>query len=88
MPRQKLEQPELLRTQIKFEGVAATESVSLNGFLCTSTIEIPLLSVVDVSMTGNGNAYVGKASITKADPSSHRFAGTDAALLRKLAPGC
>jgi hypothetical protein len=43
---------------------------------------------VDVSMTGNGNAYVGKASITKADPSSHRFAGTDAALLRKLAPGC
>jgi DNA-binding response OmpR family regulator len=50
-----------------FEEVAATEFVSLNGFHCTSTIEIPLHSVVDVSMTSNGNIHVGRASVIEAD---------------------
>jgi DNA-binding response OmpR family regulator len=51
----------------RFEEATATESVSLNGFLCTSMIEIPLHSVVDVSMTGSANAHVGTASIIEAD---------------------
>jgi DNA-binding response OmpR family regulator len=51
----------------KFEEMTATELVSLNGFLCTSTVEIPLHSVVEVSMASNGNARVGKASIIEVD---------------------
>jgi DNA-binding response OmpR family regulator len=46
-----------------FEELTATESVSLNGFFCTSTNEIRVHSVMDVSMTGNGDAYVGKARV-------------------------
>jgi DNA-binding response OmpR family regulator len=60
----------------KFDEFAATESVSLNGFLCTSATDIPLHSVVDVSMTGNENVYVGKASIIEADSRTaplHRY---------------
>src|SRR6201998_670812 len=51
----------------KFEEDTATESVSLNGFLVTSAMEISLHSVLDVSMTGSGNAYVGRASVIEAD---------------------
>jgi DNA-binding response OmpR family regulator len=55
------------RNGAKFEEDTATESVSLNGFLCTSMTEISLHSVLDVSMTGSENAYVGKASVIEAD---------------------
>jgi CheY-like chemotaxis protein len=51
----------------KFEEIAATENVSLNGFLCSCTTELKVNSVVDVYMTSHGNHHVGKASIVRAE---------------------
>ena len=47
----------------KVEEVATTENVSLTGFLCTSTAEFPVESVVEVYFTNPSEKYVGKAKI-------------------------
>jgi hypothetical protein len=52
----------------KFEQVATTENVSLSGFLCGCTAELPVDSTVDVYLTGNAEDYVGKAKIVHLDP--------------------
>jgi CheY-like chemotaxis protein len=53
----------------------ATEDVSLNGFLCISSAEMAVDSIVEVFLTTNGPLYVGKAKIvysdTKAAPLRH-----------------
>jgi DNA-binding response OmpR family regulator len=51
----------------EFEEVATTENVSLNGFLCSCTREIPVGSLVDVGMVSGGGEYVGKACIVHSD---------------------
>jgi CheY-like chemotaxis protein len=53
-----------------FEQAAATENVSLNGFFCTCSADIPLHSIVDVYMAKSGDAYVGKAEIIQSDSNS------------------
>jgi len=56
------------RNGVRFAEVVATETVSISGFLCTCTMELPLHSVVDVFLTNsNGNTFVGKASILRSD---------------------
>ena len=70
----------------KFDEIAATESVSLNGFLCTSTTEIPLHSVVDVSMTNNGNIYVGRASVVKVDSKAAPLRRYECCIIDKTGP--
>jgi CheY-like chemotaxis protein len=59
----------------KSDQETTTENVSLSGFLCTSTAELPLNSVVEVYLTSSGTDYVGKAKIvhsdTKAAPLRH-----------------
>ncbi len=52
----------------KFVEVAATENVSLSGFLCGCTAELFTDSIVDVYLTSGGEAYVGKAKIVHVDP--------------------
>jgi CheY-like chemotaxis protein len=52
----------------KFEQVATTENVSLSGFLCGCTGELPVDSTVDVYLTSNAEDYVGKAKIVHVDP--------------------
>jgi len=47
----------------KFEEVAMTENVSLSGFLCSCTAELPTNSVVNVYLGSSGGEYVGKAKI-------------------------
>ena len=47
----------------KFDEVATTENVSLSGFLCGCTVELPTDSIVDVYLTSHGEDYVGKAKI-------------------------
>jgi CheY-like chemotaxis protein len=47
----------------RFEEVAATENVSLSGFLCGCTAELSENSIVDVYLIGRGEEYVGKARI-------------------------
>ena len=47
----------------KFEEVATTENVSLSGFLCRCTAEFPSESILDVSLSGATDDYVGKVRI-------------------------
>jgi CheY-like chemotaxis protein len=51
----------------KFSEVATTENVSLSGFLCGSTAELPNDSIVDVYLTSYGGDYVGRAKIVHVD---------------------
>jgi len=74
-----------LRVPLKLRGTdirgnsveldTATEDVSLNGFLCSCTVELPVDSVVEVYLTDRAAKYVGKAqlvhSTTKAPPLRH-----------------
>jgi DNA-binding response OmpR family regulator len=46
-----------------FEETVITDDVSLNGFLCTGTMELAASSVVKVYLMSNGSNYVGKARI-------------------------
>lgn len=59
----------------KLDHEMATEDVSLNGFLCISSAEMAVDSIVEVFLTTNGPLYVGKAKIvysdTKAAPLRH-----------------
>lgn len=50
----------------KFEEVATTENVSLNGFLCSCTAELATDSIVNVYMASSGEGCVGKAKIVHA----------------------
>ncbi len=59
----------------KIEQDTNTEDVSLSGFLCTCTTELPVDSIVEVYLTTSGINYVGKAKVvhsdTKAAPLRH-----------------
>jgi CheY-like chemotaxis protein len=44
-----------------------TENVSLSGFLCASTVELSVGTIVEVYLTSCGTDYVGKAKIVHAD---------------------
>jgi DNA-binding response OmpR family regulator len=46
-----------------FEEAAATENVSLSGFLCTCNREIPVHSTIDVYIVSGHDEHVGKAQI-------------------------
>ena len=50
-----------------FEEITTTENVSLSGFLCACTTQLPKDSVVDVYLTSGGEVHVGKARIVHAD---------------------
>ena len=51
----------------KFSEVATTENVSLSGFLCGCTAQLPGDSIVDVYLTSSREDYVGKAKIVHVD---------------------
>ena len=51
----------------KFSEIATTENVSLSGFLCGCTAELPSDSIVDVYLTSCGENYVGRARIVHLD---------------------
>jgi hypothetical protein len=59
----------------KIEQDTNTDDVSLSGFLCTCTTELPVDSIVEVYLTNSGTNYVGKAKVvhsdTKAAPLRH-----------------
>ena len=60
----------------KFEEVAATEDVSLSGFLCSCSAELSRESIVEVFMMVTGEEYVGKAKIVHSDSQGkpvHRY---------------
>jgi DNA-binding response OmpR family regulator len=54
----------------QFSEVVTTENVSLSGFLCGSTAELSVDSIVDVYLTSRGEPYVGKAKIVHVDSKS------------------
>lgn len=47
----------------KFEEIATTENVSLSGFVCGCTADLPVDSILDVYLTTSGENYVGKVKI-------------------------
>jgi DNA-binding response OmpR family regulator len=47
----------------RFQEIATTENVSLNGFLCGCTADLPADSSLDVYLMSSGENYVGKAKI-------------------------
>lgn len=49
------------------EATVTTENVSLSGFLCASTAELPTGSVANVYLVGGGEDFVGKAEIVHCD---------------------
>lgn len=51
----------------KFEETVMTESVSLNGFLCDSTVELAEGAIVEVYMMSEQEEYTGKAAVVHAD---------------------
>jgi CheY-like chemotaxis protein len=51
----------------KIDQATTTENVSLSGFLCTCTAELPVDSIVEVFLTSCGTEYVGKAKIVHSD---------------------
>ena len=59
----------------KIDQDTATEDVSLSGFLCTCTSDMPVDSVVEVYLTASGPHFVGTAKVvhsdTKATPLRH-----------------
>jgi hypothetical protein len=59
----------------KVDQETVTEDVSLSGFLCTCTADMPVDSVVEVYLTTFGLHFVGTAKIvhsdTKAAPLRH-----------------
>jgi hypothetical protein len=46
-----------------FEEAAATENVSLSGFLCTCNREIAVHAILDVYIVSGSDQHVGKAQI-------------------------
>ena len=50
----------------KFEAIATTENVSLSGFLCGCTADLPVDSMLDVYLTSPQEDRVGKAKIVHA----------------------
>jgi DNA-binding response OmpR family regulator len=51
----------------KLQQETITENVSLSGFLCTCSAELPSGTMVDVFLTNPTSAYVGKAKIVHSD---------------------
>jgi CheY-like chemotaxis protein len=51
----------------KIDVETTTENVSLSGFLCASTTELAVNSIVEVYLTSCGTDYVGKAKIVHSD---------------------
>lgn len=49
------------------EESAATENVSMTGFLCISSAELPVNSTVDVYLTNPSERYTGKATILNSE---------------------
>jgi CheY-like chemotaxis protein len=49
----------------EFEVVATTEDVSLSGFLCSCTADLPIGSIVDVYLVSSGKERVGKAKLLR-----------------------
>jgi len=47
----------------KVEEITTTENVSLSGFRCGSTADLPVDSILDVYLMSSGEDYVGKAKI-------------------------
>jgi len=50
----------------KFEAIATTENVSLSGFLCGCTADLPVDSILDIYLTSPQEDRVGKAKIVHA----------------------
>jgi len=49
------------------EEVAITDTVTINGFQCACTAELPIDSVVDVYLTDGRGGYVGQAKVVNSD---------------------
>ncbi len=70
----------------KFDEVTTTENVSLSGFLCSCTAEMPSDSIVDVYLTKCGEDYVGKARIVHSDSQGEKLRRYGCLFIEKSGP--
>lgn len=70
----------------KSEETATTENVSLSGFQCACTTELPLDSILDVYMTNSRQDYVGKAKIVHCDSKTGSFRRYGFRFIEKTGP--
>jgi len=54
----------------QFEDAATTENVSISGFLCGCTVDVPIGSMLDVYLTGSSGVCVGKAQVVHCEGQS------------------
>ena len=72
----------------QIEELAATENVSMSGFLCVCTGVFPVNSNLAVFLAGPDEKYVGKARIVHSDAQGLTFAAMAAFLPKNRAHGC
>ncbi len=70
----------------KFEEVASTENVSLSGFLCRCTAELPSNSILDVYLSSHADEYVGKAKIIHSGSNGKPFWNYGCHFIEKAGP--
>ncbi len=70
----------------KFEETTTTDEVSLNGFLCGCTKELPTDSTVDVYLSKHPDARVGKAKIVHSNSKSASFRHYGCHFIEKTGP--
>lgn len=70
----------------RFEEVIITESVSLSGFRCNCTAELPANSIVEAYMTTPPREYVGKAKIVHSDTKAAPVRNYTCRFIEKIGP--
>ena len=70
----------------KFEAVGTTENVSLSGFLCRCTAELPTKSILDVYLSRHADEYVGKARIVHSSSNTKSIWRYGCRFIEKVGP--
>jgi DNA-binding response OmpR family regulator len=70
----------------KFEEITTTENVSLSGFRCGSTADLPVDSILDVYLMSRGEDYVGKAKIVHSSAKDSPFRHYGCRFIEKTGP--
>jgi DNA-binding response OmpR family regulator len=70
----------------QFEELAATENVSLSGFLCVCTAAFAVNSILAVYLTNPSEKYVGKARIVHSDSHGAKLRRYGCVFIEKTGP--
>lgn len=69
-----------------FTEAVSTENVSLNGFLCGCTADLPSDSIVDVFLAASRETLVGRAQVVRAEAAAGPLRRYDCRFVEKIGP--